>query len=183
LAAAPASDGAGLDAEWFRQEGVGEGLAAQLAGLRRVICALDLGELAERTGIDLVVAGGVYFEIERRLSIGALRERIGQGAADFWQERARINLEDELGALGAALTAAALAINAGPESFKTLVPKTVVQHWAGLHGAAIERYDSLMDELTPLEAPGLPMLTVALGELRELARCPSALPAAAPLPP
>jgi NAD-specific glutamate dehydrogenase len=94
-----------------------------------------------------------------------------------------MNLEDELGALGAALTAAALAINAGPESFKTLVPKTVVQHWAGLHGAAIERYDSLMDELTPLEAPGLPMLTVALGELRELARCPSALPAAAPLPP
>jgi NAD-specific glutamate dehydrogenase len=136
-----------------------------------------------RSRVDLVVAGGVHFEIERRLSIGALRERIGQGAADFWQERARINLEDELGALGAALTAAALAINAGPESFKTLVPKTVVQHSAGLHGAAIERYDSLMDELTPLEAPGLPMLTVALGELRELARCPSALPAAAPLPP
>lgn len=66
---------------------------------------------------------------------------------------------------------------------RPLVPKTVVQHWAGLHGAAIERYDSLMDELAPLEAPGLPMLTVALGELRRLARCPSALPAAAPLPP
>ena len=116
LAAAPASDGAGLDAEWFRQEGVGEGLATRLAGLRRLICALDLGELAERTGIDLAVAGGVYFEIERRLSIDALRERIAQGEADFWQERARTNLEDELGALGAALTAAALATEADPES-------------------------------------------------------------------
>ena len=183
LGAAPASDGAGLDAEWFRQEGVGEGLATRLAGLRRLICALDLGELAERTGIDLAVAGGVYFEIERRLSIDALRERIAQGEADLWQERARTNLEGELGALGAALTAAALATDADPESFKTLVPKTVVQHWAGLHGAAIERYDRLMDELTALEAPGFPMLTVALGELRELARCPSALPAAAPSPP
>ena len=85
--------------------------------------------------------------------------------------------------MGAALTAAALATDADRESFKTLVPKTVVQHWTGLHGAAIERYDNLMDELTPLEAPGLPILTVALGELRGLARCPSALPAAAPLPP
>ena len=149
LAAAPASDGAGLDAEWFRQEGVGEGLAARLAGLRRLICALDLGELAERTGIDLAVAGGVYFEIERRFSIGALRERIGQGAADFWQERARIKLEDELGALGAALTAAALATDANPESFKTLVPKTMVERWAGSHGAAIERCDRLMDESRP----------------------------------
>ena len=37
LAAAPASDGAGLDAEWFRREGVGEGLATRLAGLRRLI--------------------------------------------------------------------------------------------------------------------------------------------------
>jgi hypothetical protein len=55
--------------------------------------------------------------------------------------------------------------------------------WARSHGAAIERYDRLMDELKTLEAPGLPMLTVALGDLRGLARCPSALPAAAPLPP
>ena len=30
--AAPASDATGLDAEWFRQEGVGEGLATRLAG-------------------------------------------------------------------------------------------------------------------------------------------------------
>ena len=64
-----------------------------------------------------------------------------------------------------------------------MVPKTVVERWAGSHGAAIERYDRLMDELTALEAPGFPMLTVALGELPELARCPSALPAAAPLAP
>ena len=180
--AAPASDDTGLDAEWFRQEGVWEGLASRLAGLRRLICALDLGELAERTGIDLAVAGGVYFEIERRLSIDALRQRIAQGEADFWQERARTNLEDELGALGAALTAAALAIEADPERLKAMVPKTVVERWAGSHGAAMERYDRLMDELAALETPGFPMLTVALGELRELARCPSALPAAAPSP-
>ena len=180
--AAPASDATGLDAEWFRQEGVWEGLASRLAGLRRLICALDLGELAERTGIDLAVAGGVYFEIERRLSIDALRQRIAQGEADFWQERARTNLEDELGALGAALTAAALAIEADPERLKAMVPKTVVERWAGSHGAAMERYDRLMDELAALETPGFPMLTVALGELRELARCPSALPAAAPSP-
>ncbi|MGH8575787.1 MAG: NAD-glutamate dehydrogenase [Gammaproteobacteria bacterium] len=182
LATAPASQ-SGMDAEWFRQEGVGEGLATRLAGLRRLICALDLGELAERTGIDLAVAGRVYFEIERRLSIDVLRERIAQGEADFWQERARTNLEDELGALGAALTAAALVSEADPERLKAMVPKTVVERWAGSHGAAIERYDHLRDELTPLEAPGLPMLTVALGELRGLARCPSALPAAAPSPP
>jgi len=81
--AAPASDAAGLDAERFRQEGVGEELATRLAGLRRLICALDLGELAERTGIDLAMAGGVYFEIERRLSIDALRERIAQGGGGF----------------------------------------------------------------------------------------------------
>jgi len=141
-----------------------EGLATRLAGLRRLICALDLGELAERAGIDLAVAGGVYFEIERRFAIDALRERIGQGEADFWQERARTNLENELGALGAALTAAALASEADPERLKAMVPKTVVERWAGSHGAAIERYDRLMDELTALEAPGFPMLTVALGE-------------------
>ncbi|MGH8574135.1 MAG: hypothetical protein ACREX8_16400, partial [Gammaproteobacteria bacterium] len=116
------------------------------------------------------------------LSIDVLRERIGQGEADFWQERARTNLEDELGALGAALTAAALASEADPERLKAMVPKTVAERWARSHGAAIERYDHLMDELKALEAPGLPMLTVALGDLRGLARCPSALPAAAPLP-
>ncbi len=178
-----ASDGAGVDAEWFRQEGVGEGLAARLAGLRRLVCALDLGELAERTGIDLAVAGGVYFAIERRFGIDALRERIGQRDGDFWQERARINLEDELAALGAALTAAALATEADAERLKAVEPKTVVDRWAGAHGAALERYDRLMEELEPLESPGLPMLTVALAGLRDLARCPSALPAAAPLPP
>ncbi len=172
MAASPVSDGAEIDAEWFRQEGVGEELAARLAGLRRLICALDLGELAGQTGVDLAVAGGVYFAIERRLGIDALRERIGLGDADFWQERARTNLEDELAALGAALAAAALASEADPERLQAMDPKAVVERWAGAHGAALDRYDRLMDEMKALEAPGLAMLTVALGELRGLVRCP-----------
>jgi glutamate dehydrogenase len=160
LAAAPASQSAGvdaeLDAEWFRHEGVGQGLAARSAGLRSLICALDLGELVERAGIDLCVAGGVCFEIERRFSIDVLRERIGQGKADFWQERARTNLEDELASLGAALTSAALASEADPERLKAMVPKTVAERWARSHGAAIERYDPLMDEAKSPRGPGPP---------------------------
>ena len=132
---------------------MGQELTARSAGLRSLIYVLDLGELAERAGIDLCVAGGVYFEIERRFSIDVLRERIGQGEADFWQERARTNLEDELASLGAALTSAALASEADPERLKAMVPKTVAERWARSHGAAIERYDRLMDELKALEAP------------------------------
>jgi len=161
--AAPASDATGLDAEWFRQEGVGRGsppgwpvsgassarsISASSRSGRGSTWPWPAGSTSRSSGASLSTRCASGSVRGRRISGKSGRAPIWRMSWGPWARRSPPP------------HSRAKRIR----SDSTMVPKTVVERWAGSHGAAIERYDRLMDELTALEAPGFPMLTVALGE-------------------
>ncbi len=137
-------------------------LAHQVAQLRALVSALDLHEIAARTGLDLTQVASVYFELGERLSVHWLRARLETvPVAGPWQERARADLSDELGALHAALTALVLQAAAREGQGK-------VEQWVALFRHAIERYQGILAEIKAAAHCDLAMVTVALGVLRGL---------------
>ena len=109
--------------------------------------------------------GTVYCDLGERLKIDWLRNQIEnlplQGS---WQERARIDAGDELAALHSELTV--LVLKAATEPAEDLVDRR-----SGLFRDALKHYHHLLGEIGNAERCDLAMVTVALAELRALARC------------
>ena len=148
---------------WNRQ-GVPQELAAKSARLRSLLHVLDISEICMQTGLEPGAVGTVYRDLGERLKIDWLRDQIErlplQGA---WQERARIDAGDELAALHSELTL--LVLKAATEPGEGLVDRR-----SGTFRHALTRYHHLLGEIGNADRCDLAMVTVALGELRALAR-------------
>ena len=91
------------------EQHVPEQLAARIASLETLHCALDLVEVATAARVTMVYAAKAYFELGERIGLNWIKEQIDSLAVEGqWQAAARRTVRDELYGLQRRITGAAL---------------------------------------------------------------------------
>ncbi|SFF86705.1 glutamate dehydrogenase [Actinacidiphila alni] len=163
----------GADADWYGSlhdeltgAGVPEELATRVAGFSSVFPALDIVDVADRTGKEPLDVAEVYFDLADRLSITQLLDRIILlPRADRWQSMARAAIREDLFAAHAALTADVLT--AGGEGSS---PEQRYKAWEEQNAGLIGRARTTLEEIQGAEEFDLASLSVAMRTFRTLLR-------------
>jgi len=146
--------------------GLGESIAWQVVRLDGLFPALDLVKVCTDTGAVMAHASDVYFAAVDELGLGALRDRIADHEpADPWQERYRAGLEDEFFVQLRLLT---LRIIHGAEPGDDAAG--AVERWLEQQRPMAQRLEQTLLAFAGTAQVDLPMLGVALQELRNLAQ-------------
>jgi glutamate dehydrogenase len=150
----------------LRQSGTPEGLAIRVASLDPLFAALDIAEVAGASHQPVERVAEVYFDLAAQLGLPGMRAQINALPGDqHWQGLARSAMLDDLTGLQSAITAEAL--NGAGE---VVSPDALVDEWKARNHRAIERTQQLLNELRNAPAMDVSMLSVALRELRHLAK-------------
>jgi len=148
------------------EAGVPEDLAARTAAVSAAYSALDIVEVAWDSARAPVEVAECYFDIVDRLRIGALRDRItALPRTDRWQAMARAAVREELYSAQAALTFEVLAAAPGETD-----PDARFTTWVAKNRAAVDRAQSVLEEIATAETFDLAILSVALRVLRTMLR-------------
>ena len=146
--------------------GVPGTLAARVAGLQLADVALDLASTARRSGAPLEQVARVRFLLDDRLGLAWLRDRILElPRSDRWGSLARTALADDFRHETAAMTATVLT-GGTPDAD----PEALVDAWLDGAAAGVARARAVLDDLRTAEVQDLARVSVALRELRQLAR-------------
>ncbi len=149
----------------FTATGVPEALARLVASLENLFSVLDIVEVAGLHGRPVDAVAKVYFHLSSVLGLQWLRDRIGQLPGDgHWPTLARGAMRDDLSGVQRALTADVIARADGAAS-----PEEMLATWQRDKAGALERAGHLLAEMRNVQAHDLPMLSVVLRELRNLA--------------
>ena len=93
------------------EQHVPEQLAARIASLETLHCALDLVEVAMAARVEIGYAAKAYFDIGERIGLTWIKEQIESLAVEgHWQAVARGTVRDNLYALQRKITGAVLAV-------------------------------------------------------------------------
>ena len=153
------------NARRFVAQGVPEELAQRVASLEELYSALDVIEVAGETGAPAERVARAYFRLGGELDLHWLGRQIGALPADtHWQGMARAALRDDLSSLARNLAADVLRAGDGVPDVDALLAA-----WKSRRTFQYERCRQLFAELRGTSAPDMPMLSVALRELRALA--------------
>jgi glutamate dehydrogenase len=156
-------DAARRTAESLVAAGVPEDLAALVGHVEALVPALDLVEVAAQTGLGFEEAARVYFAIDDRLELHALRGRIAAlPREERWEALARRALWEDLQSEHRALTVDVLH-----ESPNGPVPDRV-RAWLADNAAAVERCAQVLADVRAGGAADLATLSVAVREIRNL---------------
>jgi glutamate dehydrogenase len=148
----------------YRDSGVPDALAHQVATIEGAYAALDIIEIASTAKQTPEAVAKVHFELERVLSLAWLRLKIlALPEEGHWQSLAKAAMADDVGGLQRAL---ALQIFAPGTSETTATAR--LEGWERKNREALERARTLLTELRTLPSPDAAMLAVALRELRAL---------------
>jgi glutamate dehydrogenase len=143
--------------------GVPRRVAATAAGLGPMGAALDVVEVARRSGHAIEAVAAVYLALGERLHLDRLRDRVSAlPRLDRWQTGARSALRDELAAERRGLTSDVLA------GATDASPAAQIEQWAARNPVALTRYVEVIDEIEAGSNFDLTTLSVAVRELREL---------------
>jgi glutamate dehydrogenase len=144
-------------------EGVPEELAVRVAHLEALVPALDLVELADGSGLGLVEAATVYYELGARLELHWLRDRVvALPRGTRWEAMARAALRDDVYAEQAALARAVVGTCTEGD------PRERVETWLERHAAAAERCLRVLADIRSGGGLDLARLSVGVRELRNL---------------
>ena len=144
--------------------GVPINLATRVAILEPWLSALDIVEVANTTTVDLSKVATVYFTLGTDLKLHWLRERIDNLPRDNrWAALSRSALRDELYRTHRQLTTVVLQTNTDIQE-----PTTQIATWMAHKKVSIGRCLEVLSEIAHAENPELPMLSVALREIRNL---------------
>ncbi|NYI06192.1 NAD-glutamate dehydrogenase [Allostreptomyces psammosilenae] len=165
----------GVDLEWYQrvagelsEAGVPDALADRVAGLSCAFPALDIVDVADRTGRDVVEVAEVYYDLADRLDIAQLLQRItGLPRTDRWKSMARLALREDLYAAHAELTREVLAQGTGQAS-----PEERFRSWQQ-DSPLVARARTTLEEIGSVESYDLATLSVALRMIRTLLRSDS----------
>ncbi|MFG1805821.1 NAD-glutamate dehydrogenase [Streptomyces sp. NPDC049040] len=165
----------GADLEWYgslHEEltagGVPDDLAVRVAGFSSAFPALDIVEVAHRSGKQPLDVAEIYFDLADRLQITQLLDRIILlPRADRWQSMARAAIREDLFAAHAALTADVLAAG---EDLAT--PEQRYHAWEEQNSGLIGRARTTLEEIQGAEEFDLASLSVAMRTFRTLLRKP-----------
>jgi glutamate dehydrogenase len=157
--------------------GVPHELADRVGYLGALLPVLDLVEVAAVTGVSLDDAMAVYFAIDDRLGLHALRELISAlPRQERWEALARRALWEDLQSEHRALTADILR-----EPDEGAVTQRVAR-WINDNAAAVDRCEQVLADVKAGNAQDLATLSVAVRELRNLIEATTApVSAAEPL--
>ncbi len=144
-------------------------LAQRIAALDALFLALDIIEVANQTETDLTQTTETYFELSVILDLHWLHERIRElPRFNHWQRTARSLLRDELRAALRSLTQQVVMHTKD-------MPPTVkrIDTWLKNNSHQIEHYQHVFDELKTATKFDMAIITVAVQEVRNLARIES----------
>jgi glutamate dehydrogenase len=160
---APDRDAARRTAEGFVGAGVPPALADRIGYLESILPALDLVDVAAATGLSFEEVTGVYFAIDDRLELHALRDRIAAlPREERWEALARRALWEDLQSEHRTLTADVLRESEnGPVGER-------VRTWIAHNAAAVERCMQVLADVKAGDASDLATLSVAVREIRNL---------------
>jgi glutamate dehydrogenase len=146
----------------FREAGVPESLAVRIAALPFLACALDIGELAERSLQPLERTARIYYGAGAQFALDEMRAAARRLPADTpWQKLALESMIDDLFALQADLAARILASDCAAK------PDPLVA-WSTANAASLAPVEALTRELRAANIPDLAMLVVASRQLRQV---------------
>jgi glutamate dehydrogenase len=150
-------------------DGVPAELALRTAGAEASLGALTAVDLASARGVPVEHVAAVHYELESRLGLDWLRERIAAlPRADRWQTEARAALRDDLTDGHRALTESVLETTPGTGEDAPAAVPMVVSAWLDRERDAVERYERIVDEVRAGNVFDLAQLTAARRALRDL---------------
>jgi glutamate dehydrogenase len=145
----------------LEKDGVPADLARRAAGLDALFSALDIVEVATRLKLDIDAVARAYFALAGELEFPWLRSSIGRlPGDDHWHALAKAALRDDLARMLRDLT----------EDVLTASTADPIAAWKIRNSVLYERFRQILADLRSAESPDLAMLSVALRELRNLAR-------------
>ncbi len=145
----------------FAEAGVPEALATRVGGTMFLAAALDIADLAERSGHELDRAARVYYAVGAQFALDEMRVAARRLRAETpWQKQAVEATIDDLFALQTDLAARILASSSSTQ------PEDPIAAWSADHAAALSPAEPLLRELRVTAAPDLAMLVVAGRQLR-----------------
>jgi glutamate dehydrogenase len=144
--------------------GVPEPLARRVAGLPALFAGLDVSDVARTVRSDLEDAAAVYFALGEPLSLDVLLARIVDlPRDDRWQALARAAVREDLYSARAWITAEVLRLGTpgatGAEQ---------VDRWLSAMGEVADRCLVALDGIVTSGRADLPVLSVAMREVRSL---------------
>ena len=149
----------------YVEQGVPQALALHIACLGELYSALDLVEVAAETGRDQRTVAAVYFALGGRFDLHWLGQQISALPADtHWQGLARTALRDDLSAQARHLASNVLRLSPDLTDVEALMAA-----WETQRCTQIERSRLLFADIKSATAIDMPMLSVMLRELRNLA--------------
>jgi glutamate dehydrogenase len=160
------SVGLKLATERLGQNNVPSDLAKRLVSFEPLYSALDIIEIANETKRSVEEVAGVYFVVGGRLHLSWLRKQVDNLPGDsHWQTLARIGLGEDVSRLQTELTTLILKLSPGVKT-----PDALINEWEGQNKNSLGRSRQLVADLHSAGKVDLSMLSVAVRELRNLAR-------------
>ena len=145
----------------FAEAGVPDALATRIGGTTFLAAALDIADLAERSGQELDQAARVYYAVGAQFALDEMRIAARRLRAETpWQKQAVEATIDDLFALQTDLAARILASSTSTQ------PEDPIAAWSTAHAAALAPAEPLLRELRVTATPDLAMLVVAGRQLR-----------------
>ncbi|HEV2332504.1 MAG TPA: NAD-glutamate dehydrogenase, partial [Gammaproteobacteria bacterium] len=150
----------------YADVGVPAAVAKRIAAIPFLYSAFDMVDVARDTRLPVEVVAKVYFHIGRELELGWLRSQIENLAVDgHWQAVARGTLREDLYAQQRALTAQALS---GAKDSRGAVKQ--LEQWLETHAGRVQHARHVLADMKAANTADFPSLSVALQEIRKLAR-------------
>jgi len=144
----------------FAEAGAPAALAARIGEAPFLAAALDVGDLAERSGQQLERAAQVYYGVGARFALDEMRTAARRLRAETsWQKQAVESTIDDAFALQTDLAARILASESSDE------PDPIAA-WSATNASTLMPVEPLLRELRVAASPDLAMLVVANRQLR-----------------
>jgi glutamate dehydrogenase len=144
----------------LRAAGVPDGLATQLGGMPFAAAALDIADLADRSGQPLDRAARLYYAVGAQFALDEMRAAAHRLRAETpWQKQAVEATVDDLLGLQADLAERILSSDSADQA-------DPLAAWSTAHEADLRPIEPLMRELRAATTPDLAMLVVAGRQLR-----------------
>jgi glutamate dehydrogenase len=152
--------------ETYLEQGVGEDLAARIAGTHQAYTALGIIQVSGETEAPLQDVARLYFFMGERLELDWFSAQIlSSKVENEWQAMARDTYLEDLEWQQRTLAVGALRYM--PEDGNLL---NCVQRWEGEEQVLLTRWQEMLSQLHANESPDFAMFAVANRELLDLAQ-------------
>ena len=148
----------------YTSAGVSKAMALHIAGLETWYASLDITEVANDAGMDVLTVAEMYFALYSKLDLHWLAEQIKLlPRLNPWQRKARTGLLDELNSELRALTSQVLTSTGGADEAAVRI-----NAWLSRNRLGIDHCHTVFADIRASGKAELAMLTVAMKELRAL---------------